>query len=87
MGRAANQRDGACVRRVARIKIAALVRVFSAAPLSSRARAMPMCRISAREERLLARVAEQVVPGRASTVFRSTHRRRVDRANPLQGFG
>jgi hypothetical protein len=86
MGRANIQRDVACIRRVAHVEIAALVCVFSAAPSSSGARTMPSRRISAREARLLARAAEQAVPGRGSTVFRVTHRR-VDRANPLLGFG
>lgn len=87
MGRTNIQRDVACVRRVARVEIATLARVFSAAPSASEARAMPIRRISAQAERLLARAAEQVVPGRGSTVFGMTHRRRVNRANPLQGFG
>ena|SRR5882724_9872618 len=86
MGRANVQRDVACVRRIARVEAAALVHVFSAAPSVLKARAMPTRRISAQEERLLARAAEQVVPGRGSTVFIVTHRRRVDRANPAQGF-
>jgi hypothetical protein len=87
MGRVSIQRDVACIRCVARVEAGALVCVFSAAPSSSGARAMPSRRISAQEERLLARAAEQVVPGRGSTVFIVTHRRRIDRANPLQNFG
>src|SRR5262245_17660726 len=87
MGRASIQRDVACVRRVAPVEIAALVRVFSAAPSSSGARAMPTHRIDAQEEQLLALAAEEVDPARGRTVFRMTHRQCVNRANPLQGFG
>jgi hypothetical protein len=86
MGRTNIQRDVACVRSVARVETAALVRLFSAAPSSSGARAMPIRRISAQEERLLALAAEEVDPARGRTVFRMTHRQCVNRANPLQGI-
>ena len=87
MSRASIQRDVACIRCDARVEAGALVCVFSAAPSSSGARAMPMRRISAQEARLLALAVERVDPGRGSIVFRVTPRRRVDRANPLQRFG
>ena len=72
--------------RVVRVEASALMRVFPTAPSSSGARAMPMHRIDAQEERPLALAAEQVDPARGRTLFRMTHRQCVNRANPLQGF-
>lgn len=56
-------------------------------PVIFAARFMPTLRMDERDKRLLARAAEPVDPGYGRILFKDTHRRCIDRGDPLQGFG